>query len=116
MNPGYAAGKGNDGIGHTAWRAADYEPGHWWQVDLGEVRSITGTRVKFTNDANYLYVIQVSDDAEHWRVAANQTGQTEARQVRTDAFAETARYVRIVYNGLAPGVSAGHYSFEVYGH
>lgn len=115
MNPGYAAGKGNDGIGHTVWRAADYEPGHWWQVDLGEVRAITGTRVKFTHEANYLYVIQVSDDADHWRVAANQTGQTDARQVRVDAFSESARFVRIVYNGLAPGVSAGHYLFEVYG-
>lgn len=115
MNPGYAAGKGNDGIGHTAWRAADYEPGHWWQVDLGEVRAIAGTRVKFTHEANYLYVIQVSDDAEQWRVAANRTGQADARQVRADAFAESARYVRIVYNGLAPGVSAGHYSFEVFG-
>ncbi|MBB6734206.1 sugar-binding domain-containing protein [Cohnella zeiphila] len=115
MSAGYSAGKGNDGIGHTLWRAADDQPGHWWQVDLGDVRHIAGTRVQFSHAAHYLYVIQVSDDGADWRVAVNQTGQTDSGQIRIDPFEERARFVRIVYNGLAPGVSAGHYSFEVYG-
>ena len=115
MNAGYSAEKGNDGSGHTLWRAADDRPGHWWQVDLGDIRELAGTRVKFSHAAPYLYVILVSDDGTDWRVAANRTDRTDSGQVRVDVFRERGRFVRIVYNGLAPGVPAGHYSFEVYG-
>lgn len=114
-NGDYAAFKGNDGIGHTLWLAADEAVGHWWQVDLGEERTITGTKVKFHREGNILYVIQVSSDGEEWRIAANQTGQTSTEQTRTDHFIESCRYVKIIYNGLPAGVGAGHYSFEVYG-
>jgi hypothetical protein len=110
----HTAGKGNDGIGHTFWQAADEQAGHWWQVDLGEARDITGTKVKFLQPGNILYVIQVSADGEDWHVTVNQTGQTSEHQVRTDLFATKARWVRIVYNGLPAGSSAGHYAFEVY--
>jgi len=111
----YAAGKGNDGIGHTMWLAADEQPGHWWQVDLGKTYELTGTIVKFPQEANYLYVIQVSGDGQDWRVAVNQTGQTDTSQVRVDLFSERGRYVKIVYNGLPNGISAGHMKLEVYG-
>ena len=111
----YAAGKGNDGIGHTMWLAADEQPGHWWQVDLGKTYELTGTIVKFPQEANYLYVIQVSEDGQDWRVAVNQTGQTDTSQVRVDLFSERGRYVKIVYNGLPNGISAGHMKLEVYG-
>ncbi len=115
MNAGYSAGKGNDGIDHTMWRAADYEPGYWWMVDLGSICETTGIKIKFAREANYLYVIQVSDDGTDWRVTTNQTGQTDTAQSRTIECKGTARYVKIVYNGLPQGIFAGHYSFEVYG-
>ncbi|MEC0232132.1 sugar-binding domain-containing protein [Paenibacillus alba] len=111
----FSALKGNDGIQHTLWRAADELPGHWWQVDLGATRLIKGTKVEFSESANYLYVIQVSEDSEHWHIAVNQTGQTEVDTTRIDQFAEQARYVRIVYNGLPQGIRASHKKFEVYG-
>lgn len=111
----FSAAKGNDGIQHTLWRAADELPGHYWQVDLGGIRSITGTKVEFTEAVNYLYVIQVSEDGTHWRTVINQTGQTGVEPIRIDLFAEQARYVKIVYNGLPQGVRASHKKFEVYG-
>ncbi|MHA7963948.1 sugar-binding domain-containing protein [Paenibacillus sp. CAU 1782] len=107
--------KGNDGIGHTTWLAADDAAGHWWQVDLGEVRSITGTKVKFHQEGNFLYVIQVSSDGSTWNVVANQTGQTSTEQERSDRFDAIGRFVRIVYNGVPAGIPAGHCVFEVYG-
>ncbi|WP_068500982.1 sugar-binding domain-containing protein [Paenibacillus kribbensis] len=106
---------GNDGIDQTYWLAKDDLPGHWWQVDLMKERSITGTKVKFHQGGNFLYVIQVSSDEIEWSVVSNQTGQTSNEQTRIDRFETKGRYVRIVYNGLPKGVRAGHYAFEVYG-
>lgn len=111
----YEAKHGNDGMAHSLWLAEDELPGHWWQVDLGEERSITGTRVKFHQEGNFLYVIQTSLDGKQWNVASNQTGQTSADQTRIDRFDAFGRYVRIVYNRLPKDVCAGHYFFEVYG-
>lgn len=107
--------KGNDGNDLTYWQAADDRPGHWWQVDLIEEHAITGTKVKFHQEGNFLYVVQVSSDGVEWSVVSNQTGQTSSEQTRTDHFAASGRYVRIVYNGLPQGIHAGHYAFEVYG-
>ncbi|WP_019910950.1 sugar-binding domain-containing protein [Paenibacillus sp. HW567] len=111
----HKANNGNDGIGHTMWLAEDELAGHWWQVDLGEEQALTGIRVKFHQEGNFLYVIQASINGIDWKVASNQTGQTSTDQTRVDRFNATGRYVRIIYNGLPKGLSAGHYSFEVYG-
>lgn len=112
----HAAFKGNDGIGHTMWLAADEAAGHWWQADLGSDKAIAGTRVKFHQAGNFLYVIQVSSDGESWRLAVNQTGQTSEEQIRVDMFKEQARFVRIVYNKVPVGVRAGHFAFEIFGY
>lgn len=115
MNDGNDATYGNDGVDETYWQAQDDHPGHWWQVDLLEERSIIGSKVRFHEQGNFLYVIQVSSDAIEWRVVVNQTGQTSHEQTRMDHFEAKGRYVRIVYNGLPQGVKAGHRAFEVYG-
>lgn len=111
----YGADKGNDGNPLSAWQAADADLGHWWEVDLGEMTAISGIRVEFPAEANYLYVIQVSDDGADYRMAANKTGQTQKLKVHEDDFEECSRFVRIVYNGLPSGVWASHVSFQVYG-
>ncbi|WP_145317317.1 sugar-binding domain-containing protein [Paenibacillus xylanexedens] len=115
VSEGRDAMNGNDGIDETYWQAQDDLPGHWWQVDLLQERSITGTKVRFHEQGNFRYVIQVSSDALEWRVVSNQTGQTLTEHTRTDRFEANGRYVRIVYNGLPKGVRAGHRAFEVYG-
>lgn len=114
LDEDHGATKGNDGISYTKWCAGDDSTGHWWQVDLGDISDITGTRIKFEKEENYLYVIKTSVDGIDWKLVVNQTGQTSKEQVRVDAFIESARYVRVIYNGLPSGVSASHYSFEVY--
>jgi hypothetical protein len=111
----YSADKGNDGNPTTCWCAADADLGHWWQVDLGEVCEIKGTKVTFAEQANYLYVIKVSDDGENWRLVINETGNTKVDKVREDRFETKCRYVRIIYNGLPSGIWASHSSFQVFG-
>lgn len=113
---GHIAGYGNNQNAETYWMAADNKNGHWWQVDLGDVYRITSTKVTFIKEANYLYVIKVSNDGKNWSTAVNKTGQIENKKEVLDKFTEEARYVRIIYNGLAHGVAAGHYEFEVYGY
>lgn len=115
LNEIYNAASGNDGSNDTMWLAADEATGHWWQVDLGGLVNIHGTKVKFHCPGNFLYVIQTSMNGEQWDVVVNQTGQTSEEQIRIDAFEIKARYVRIVYNGLPPHVRAGHCCLEVYG-
>lgn len=111
----YSASKGNDGNKDTCWCAADAGSGHYFEVDLGEIYSITSTRVKFAKKANYLYVIKVSLDKENWVLVVNKTGQTAECIEMEDYFTERARYVRITYNGQQSETYASHTSFEVYG-
>ncbi|WP_145407485.1 sugar-binding domain-containing protein [Paenibacillus xylanexedens] len=115
VSEGHEAMYGNDRSSHTYWLAEDDAPGHWWQVDLLHEHSITGTKVEFYQEGNFLYVIQVSGDGQQWSVVSNQTGQTSTELTRVDRFEAKGRYVRIVYNGLPSGVRAGHRAFEVYG-
>ena len=111
----YSAAKGNDGNINSCWTAADANTGHYWEVDLGEIYSLSSTVVKFTQKANYLYVIQVSTDRETWKLVVNKTGQTIECTEMTDYFTDKARYIRIIYNGLQAGIYASHASFQVYG-
>ena len=109
----YSADRGNDGNPTTCWCAADADTGHWWQVDLGEICEIKGTRVTFAEETNYLYVIKVSDNEKDWKLVINETGNTKVDKVREDRFEDKCRYVRIIYNGLPSGIWASHSSFQV---
>jgi GH43 family beta-xylosidase len=39
------AASGNDGSTSTRWSAANGNTGHWWKVDLGSARNLTGSEV-----------------------------------------------------------------------
>jgi hypothetical protein len=114
-SPSYAASCGNDGDLSSYWCAKDTASGHWWEVDLGEITEVTGVKINFTTKANYLYIIEVSDDGTTWRTALNCTGYTEEIKIKEDIFNEKARYVRIIYSGLPKGVCASHIEFMVFG-
>jgi hypothetical protein len=114
-SPLYSASNGNDGNFTSSWCAKDAGSGHWWEVDLGEVTEITGVKINFTKKANYLYIIEVSDDGDTWRTAVNCTGYTEELKMKEDIFNEKARYVRIIYSGLPDGIWASHIDFMVFG-
>jgi len=110
----YNAQKANNGNPSSCWCAADGDTGHFWQVDLGETYDITGVKIIFNEEGNYLYVIHTSIDGEKWILAINQTGQIKTDKERIDNFTEKAKYIRITYNGLPNGICAGHIELEAY--
>lgn len=114
MSASCSASKGNDGNPMSKWLAADMEPGHYWMVDLEKVYAVEGTKVKFHEKGNFQYVIHTSIDGMEWHLIVNRTDQTKESSEMMDLFKDTARYVKITYNGLSAGLRAGHQEFEVY--
>lgn len=110
----YGPLRGNDGNPSTSWVAGDAETGHYWQVDFGEVQRIATTKVVFNENAVYRYVIQSSLDGYNWTVVVNKTHQVAAQQTHQDECHVDTQFLRIVYQGLASGVWAGHQQFSAY--
>ena len=59
---------GDDGNPATLWSAADTSTGHWYKVDLGYAKKITGgTQVSWAkSNAAYQYKIETSTDNTNW--------------------------------------------------
>lgn len=110
----YAACNGNDDNATTYWSAGDTASGYQWMVDLEMEYQVTGIRITFTQEANYLFVIHTSSDKVIWDLQSNQTGQITTEVVREINFNTAARYVRITYNMVPSGVKASHKEFEVF--
>ena len=90
-----------DGRADTRWCARGPEKGSWWQVDLGGVRAfrtvlVSGERA----DASYAWTIRVSDDGKAWRTFARKALGAGQRPVGSPV---RARFVRVVFDDLAPG-------------
>jgi hypothetical protein len=111
------AGNGNDGSTGTRWCAANGNTGHWWKVDLGSSRAITGTEVMWEFARNYKYKVEVSADNSTWTLAVDKTTYSGTAQTQTDNFTATTRYVRITVTGLttSPTTWASFYEFRVFG-
>jgi len=61
----------------TEWRG---DTGASWQLDLGAVKPVAQLTVDVpTKENNYAYVIEGSDDGEHWTRLAAQTARLEPR-------------------------------------
>ena len=114
---GNPASSGNDGSTTTRWSANDGNTGHWWTVDLGAVKNITGgTQVMWEKLGEvYKYRIEISDDNTNWTEKVNKTSNNRTDQVQSDYFTGTARYVRITVTGLPSGANASFYEFKVFG-
>ncbi|WP_165977958.1 discoidin domain-containing protein [Nonomuraea diastatica] len=105
----------NDSDTATRWCAADGRTGHWWQVDLGNVATLTGTEVRWEFARTYGYHVSVSTDGSTWAQVADRTANTSTAQVQSDAFTAAARYVRITVTGLAASTWASIADFKVFG-
>jgi hypothetical protein len=112
---GCPAANGNDWDPATLWLANDGKPNHWWSVDLGSPRRITGSEVTWPGSSNYQYKIEVSNDNASWLLALDNTGTSGTKQVQDDVFSAVARYVRITVTGFPAGCRAGFAEFKVYG-
>ena len=111
------ASNGNDGNTDTVWTAGDSLTGHWWTLDLGANRSITGgTKVTWPQGGRlYSYQIDVSTDNATWVKKIDKTVNNNSAQTQSDYFVANTRYVRITILGLPTGVWAGFCDFQVLG-
>ena len=66
--PAMAAPLGIDGDPATRW-GGGFSPGHWYQVDLGREAAIGGVQVQWDTGYPKAYLIQYSDDGQHWKTA-----------------------------------------------
>ncbi|QGG57123.1 family 43 glycosylhydrolase [Paenibacillus sp. B01] len=94
----YPASRANDGNYQTGWVATGVTWPHWWQVDLGAVKSIKNVQISWYmykgSEAFYKYKIETSSDNVNWTVALDRTGNT-TYGFTSDSLTATARYVRI---------------------
>ncbi len=69
---GHAARLGNDNDITTFWAANHEKDEGWWQVDLEAIQSIDKVDLYFPTAGNYRYSVSVSEDANGWKMIANQ--------------------------------------------
>ncbi|MFE9428820.1 alpha-L-fucosidase [Kitasatospora sp. NPDC006697] len=113
---GNPASNAVDGDTSTRWCATDGDTGHWLQVDLGSVHSLTGVRIAWEQLGNaYAFRIDGSSDGSSWSTLSDQTRNTTPAQVQALTFTGQARYVRVtVTGGVNSNVYASIRSLEVY--
>ncbi|MFH1719089.1 MAG: DUF4982 domain-containing protein, partial [Planctomycetota bacterium] len=116
---GNIAANANDSDSATRWCAAAAGTGQWWQVDLGEVKSIGYLAIEFEKEAkNYGYEIKASTDASTWQTIASKDTSRSPRwggpqYVFHEADAK-ARFLRIEFTAMAEGTWASIREFAAY--
>jgi hypothetical protein len=115
----HPAGHGNDGNTSTRWCAANSGLNHYWQVDLGQSRTLTKVHLLWEKNFAYLFKIETSTDNSQWSMAVDKTASSSATasQDHTLPANTKGRYVRItVTGGLEPSTWASFYEAEVFGY
>ena len=104
-----------DGNNETRWCASSGATNEWWQVDLGERTSFDSVIVQFeAANSRYGYSILLSDDGKTWRehyVKDLADGGVSAVRKSVEA-----RFVRVLFSGLAKGHWASIRQVIVQGH
>ena len=107
--PGHNSARAVDGDLTTYWSASNDQSAAWWQLDLEQPHTITSVQTTFPTPGKYRYRIEGSPDGNSWTLLVDdsQTDSTEKR--RTDAISAGQHWqiVRITFNGMPNGQSAG---------
>ena len=106
----------NDGDTTTSWRAAA-TTNEWWLVDLEGFYQLASLRLTFEREANYRFIVELSNDAKSWTSAIDRSSTTNTKSVRNDVLdpGATARYVRVRFTHDPPGEVANLCTFELLG-
>ncbi|NLH42056.1 MAG: DUF4982 domain-containing protein, partial [Planctomycetes bacterium] len=104
---------------NSRWCAASADPNQWWQVDLGEARTVRYLAIEFEREEkNYGYEIKVSDDGSTWKtVATKSTSRFPQWNGPTQIFHNVdaqGRYLRVEFNRLQGNVWASIREFAAY--
>ncbi|WP_327288320.1 glycosyl hydrolase family 28-related protein [Streptomyces sp. NBC_01198] len=89
--------------GGTAWVSGDAGKGETFTLDLGAAKRLDQVQATWQGALAWDYTVQVSADGTHFR-DVGRNGSTGSGSVTSTAFpATTARWVRLVVTGYAPG-------------
>ncbi|MEC0372561.1 DUF4855 domain-containing protein [Paenibacillus chibensis] len=115
-NENYAPSKAVDGFPATRW-ASNYDDNSWYQVDLGESRTLDTIRMDWEYARAKTYKILVSDDKQNWVSVVKDNGgiitaHDGKETLRFDPV--KARYVK--FQGIQRNTDYGYsfYEFGVY--
>ncbi|WP_034648742.1 discoidin domain-containing protein [Cellulomonas sp. HZM] len=90
---GNTAARAVDGDAGTRWESASAD-GQWWQVDLGQSRTLTQVQIDWETAAAKQFSVQLADSPTGpWRTAATVTKTSSAPDAV--AVSGTGRYLRI---------------------
>ncbi len=86
-----------DGNQETAWSSKDkQQPGMWFELDLGAVRTFDGLRVDSPRSyAPRGYLVSTSKDGQQWQVLAEKPDNWHNIDLEFDQAPRQARYIRI---------------------
>ena len=99
---------------YTRWCANASTYPAWWQVDLGELQSVTRVLINWFDDGerNYQYRIEGSTNNVDFFTMVDRTANTTPSST-ADTFEGEARYVRITVTGSSAGWPS-FYDAQVY--
>jgi len=116
---GHPAEHASDSDKNSRWCAASGDPNQWWQVDLGESRTVRYLVIEFEREEKYYgYEVKASDDGSTWKTIVTKNvsrfpqwgGPT---QIFHDVDAK-GRYLRVEFNRLQGNVWASIREFAAY--
>jgi Cysteine protease len=113
---GHAPALAIDNNTTTRWCASSGASNEWLKIDLGAIKSCTGTDAMWEFNKAYKYKIEVSTDNAAWTTVVDKTANTASAQTFKDSFIGSARYVRITATTLPSGSWASLYEFRVWGY
>lgn len=116
LTAGRTAAKAFDESMRTWWSAATGDTGEWLQVDLGKLYDVWSVQVNFadqdtknnaavrTDDTYYRYLLEFSQDGEHWMTLTDRSRNTADRPHDYTEFTKAVnmRYLRITNKGAIP--------------
>ena len=83
--------------------AGTYQPNPWWQVDLGDVHTLSGIHIVFAPDEpdSWKYKVEVSEDGIIYRNIIDRTNAAEIFCEENHEFhvGTRGRYIKIVFTG-----------------
>jgi hypothetical protein len=99
----------NDGAPGTVWTSGNGGAGEWLQADLGTARPVNDVLVQWGQSYSPDYTVRLSSDGQTFTTVGHSGAPGSGGSSRTRFATATARYVRLLLNGYAPGAT----SFDV---
>lgn len=100
---------------NSVWKPKDNLPGHWWSIDLGEIKKISEVKIHLLSRGTYYFNVNGSKDGQHYDKLLSKTVDTKKGTVISDEIDTEARFIQIIYGDVSVGVEVGHQRVQILG-